>query len=194
MTNAKNSAAAPIMKEDTSISYEIDKPLSETGLSFDQIKDLMTHMKKEGVSSFKFGEGKTRLSICREKEVVYMQSPSEGSYAYASGLQPMYVPQEASSAEVLSAAPDTGYAVTSPVVGVFYDAPSPEDEPYVTAGSFVKKGDVLCIVEAMKLMNEVTSPVSGIVREVLVNKASRVEYGQKLFILDASISGDHENA
>ena len=193
MTSPKNAATTHSIKDDSPISYAIEAPLSETGLSFAQIKDLMTHMKKEGVSSFKFGEGKTRISIRRDKEVVYMGTPSDTSLSYPLSSS-AFSSQDASAAEALATAPDTGYAVTSPVVGVFYDSPSPDDEPYVAAGSFVKKGEVLCIVEAMKLMNEVTSPVSGIVREVLVQKASRVEFGQKLFIIDASISGDHENA
>jgi acetyl-CoA carboxylase biotin carboxyl carrier protein len=192
MTNPKVGSTHSI-KDEAPISYAIEAPLSETGLSFAQIKELMTHMKKEGVTSFKFGEGKTRLSIRREKEVVYKGSPSDASFSYPLSSVASEE-QDTVSGETVLPAPDTGYSVTSPVVGVFYDSPSPDDEPYVTAGSFVKKGEVLCIVEAMKLMNEVTSPVSGIVREILVQKASRVEYGQKLFIIDASISGDHENA
>ncbi len=193
MTNPRTTATTHSIKDESPISFAIEAPLSETGLNFSQIKDLMTHMKKEGVTSFKFGEGKTRLTIRREKEVIYMGAPADASFSY-----PMpsatFSSQESASAETASPVTDTGYSVTSPVVGVFYDSPSPDDEPYVTPGTFVKKGEVLCIVEAMKLMNEVTSPVSGIVREVLVQKANRVEYGQKLFIIDASISGDHENA
>lgn len=188
MTTSKNTSASHSLKEETPLTYPIEAPLSETGLSFAQIKDLMTHMKKEGVTSFKFGEGSTRIAIRREKEIVYMNGATEGVYANSMAFATEPVVTEP------AALPDTGYAVTSPVVGVFYDSPAPDQDPYVGVGSFVKKGEVLCIVEAMKLMNEVTSPISGVVREVLVQKASRVEYGQKLFIIDATMSGEHENA
>ena len=67
------------------------------------------------------------------------------------------------------------------MVGVFYEAPSPEAQPYVQVGSQVKKGDVLCIIEAMKLMNEITAEQDGQIAEVCVQSGSVVEYGQPLF-------------
>jgi len=157
--------------------------LHETGLSFCQIKELMTHMKKEGVTSFQFGEGKNSLSMTREKETVYMSGSSDGRslHPVSTGMDQNFASPPAEEKE--EAAP-AGFVVTSPVVGVFYDSPAPDQEPYVTLGSYVKKGDVLCIIEAMKLMNEVNSPVSGQVKEILVKKASRVEYGHKLFVID----------
>ena len=69
----------------------------------------------------------------------------------------------------------------SPMVGVFYAAPSPDSEPYVSVGSSVNKGDVLCLIEAMKLMNEVTAEKSGVITEVCVENGQVVEYGQPLF-------------
>lgn len=71
--------------------------------------------------------------------------------------------------------------IKSPIVGVFYDAKSPTSEPYVKKGDRVKKGDVLCIVEAMKLMNEITSDVDGVIEEILIQNQGVVEYGQPLF-------------
>lgn len=166
--------------------------LADTGLSFSQIKELMTHMKKEGVTSFQFGEGRTSLSIAREKEVLYFQSGADAAGAGpAAGYRDMA--QNPSLAEQEEEEPSKGFTVTSPVVGVFYDSPAPEEPPYVTLGSCVKKGDVLCIIEAMKLMNEVTSPVSGIIREILVQKASRVEYGHKLYVIDPSQTEEETN-
>lgn len=76
-----------------------------------------------------------------------------------------------------------GEPVESPMVGVFYSAPSPDSEPYVSVGSSVKKGDVLCLIEAMKLMNEVTAEKSGTVTRVCVENGQVVEYGQPLFII-----------
>ena len=74
-----------------------------------------------------------------------------------------------------------GQLVTSPVVGIYYAAPSPDSDPFVAVGKFVEAGAPLCIIEAMKLMNEVTSPYSGVVSEILVENGQRVEFGQPLF-------------
>ncbi|RMH51947.1 MAG: acetyl-CoA carboxylase biotin carboxyl carrier protein [Zetaproteobacteria bacterium] len=78
---------------------------------------------------------------------------------------------------------DNGYTVTSPMVGTFYQAPSPDAEPFVRIGSRVNKGDTLCIIEAMKLMNEIESEYSGVVTRILVENATPVEYGQPLFVI-----------
>ena len=77
----------------------------------------------------------------------------------------------------------TGKTVKSPLVGTFYAAPSPEAEPFVKKGDIVKKGQVLGIVEAMKLMNEIESEYNGVVEEILIENEDMVEYGQPLFII-----------
>lgn len=74
--------------------------------------------------------------------------------------------------------------ITSPIVGTFYRSPSPDADPYVEEGDYVKKGQVLCIVEAMKLMNEIESEVDGRVTKILVESTKPVEYGQALFLID----------
>lgn len=76
-----------------------------------------------------------------------------------------------------------GTPVTSPMVGVFYAAPAPDKEPYVSVGTKVSKGDVLCLIEAMKLMNEVTAEKSGEIVEICVENGQVVEYGQPLFMI-----------
>lgn len=76
-----------------------------------------------------------------------------------------------------------GKTIDCPMVGVFYTAPSPEADPYVKIGSKVNKGDVVCIIEAMKLMNEVTATESGTIEEILVENGDLVEYGQPLFVI-----------
>lgn len=168
-----------------------EMPLYETGLSFCQIKELMSHMKKEGVTQFEMGEGKSSLSLTREKEVVYLPSSSDGRMTYAG---PTFDMSSAPAAlEEAKEEIQKGCVVASPVVGVFYDSPAPDQEPYVTLGSYVNKGDVLCIVEAMKLMNEVSSPISGQITEILVKKASRVEFGQKLFVIDPGVKEEETN-
>jgi len=83
-----------------------------------------------------------------------------------------------------SPAPEKLVTVTSPIVGTFYRSPSPDADPYVEEGDFVKKGQVLCIVEAMKLMNEIESEVDGRIEKILAESAKPVEYGQPLFLID----------
>ena len=78
-------------------------------------------------------------------------------------------------------APKTGYEIKSPMVGVFYTSPSPDAEPYVSVGSKVKKGDVICIIEAMKLMNEITADKDGEIAEICVDNGQVVEFSQVLF-------------
>lgn len=83
--------------------------------------------------------------------------------------------------ETSEAVSKSGHIVESPIVGTFYTAPTPDTEPYVAVGSKVKKGDVLCIVEAMKLMNEIEADADGEIAEILVENEAGVEYGQPLF-------------
>jgi len=79
---------------------------------------------------------------------------------------------------------DKFYYITAPLVGTFYRAPAPDAEPYVEVGSYVKPGQVVCIIEAMKIMNEIESDVEGIIRDILVKNGEPVEYGQKLFKIE----------
>jgi acetyl-CoA carboxylase biotin carboxyl carrier protein len=90
-------------------------------------------------------------------------------------------PQPAETAIAEEPAELPGQVVKSPVVGVFYASPSPDSDPFVIVGKAVEAGSPLCIIEAMKLMNEVTSPWEGIVLDILVENGQRVEYGQPLF-------------
>jgi acetyl-CoA carboxylase biotin carboxyl carrier protein len=96
-------------------------------------------------------------------------------------------PAESSPAIEPPAAPEPksgGNDVKSPMVGTFYSAPEPGAKPYVSVGSRVSKGQILCIIEAMKIMNEIESEVAGVVTEVLASDAQPVEYGQALFRID----------
>ena len=78
----------------------------------------------------------------------------------------------------------TGKTIKAPMVGVFYKAASPEAEPYVTVGKTVKKGDTVCIIEAMKLMNEIQAEEDGTIKEILAKDGDIIEYGQPLFVIE----------
>ena len=94
------------------------------------------------------------------------------------------VAQGAQAAAAAAQAPEvSGKAIKSPMVGVFYSAPSPEKPDFISVGDTVSKGDVVCIIEAMKIMNEVTADESGTIAEILVENGDTVEYGQPLFRL-----------
>jgi acetyl-CoA carboxylase biotin carboxyl carrier protein len=98
---------------------------------------------------------------------------------------PAAAPAPAAAAPAAAKAADKpGHVVTAPLVGTFYRAPSPESPPFVEVGAIVKKGQVLCIVEAMKLMNEIEADVGGRVAEILVQNATPVEFGQPLFRIE----------
>ncbi len=90
-------------------------------------------------------------------------------------------PAEETIPEKVAECPKTGHEIKSPMVGVFYTSPSPDAEPYVTVGSKVKKGDVVCIIEAMKLMNEITADKDGEIAEICVDNGQVVEFSQVLF-------------
>ncbi|MBQ9124979.1 MAG: acetyl-CoA carboxylase biotin carboxyl carrier protein [Acholeplasmatales bacterium] len=94
-----------------------------------------------------------------------------------------YVPEVKEDAFPLAEPDNSKEIVKAPLVGTFYKAPSADAKPFVTVGSTVKKGDKLCIIEAMKVMNEITSPCDGVVKEILAENEKMVEYGQKLFII-----------
>lgn len=93
-------------------------------------------------------------------------------------------PVQQSAPTQASAPQPTGKTIKAPMVGVFYKAASPEAEPYVTVGKTVKKGDTVCIIEAMKLMNEIQAEEDGTIKEILVKDGDIIEYGQPLFVIE----------
>ena len=164
-----------------------------------EIKDIVTLIEavsKNNLTSFVLEENGTKLSLKREKEreTVVTAVPAPG-FAPVSAAPMMSQPaaafqvsgaSEASGAETPAANAESGdiasgNTVSSPLVGTFYASPSPDAEPFVKTGDRVKKGQVLGIIEAMKLMNEIESEYDGIVEAVLVNNEEVVEYGQPLF-------------
>lgn len=93
-------------------------------------------------------------------------------------------PVQQSAPAPATAPQPTGKTIKAPMVGVFYQAASPEAEPYVTVGKTVKKGDTVCIIEAMKLMNEIQAEEDGTIKEILVKDGEIIEYGQPLFVIE----------
>ena len=151
--------------------------------SVDQIKQLIEILENSNLAVVEITD-ENNGSIRLEKP----QAAPVNTFAVNAGSVPVMptateaLAQPAPVAQAVApATQDTGASIKSPMVGVFYAAPSPDSDPFVTVGKKVNKGDVVCIVEAMKLMNEITAEQSGTISEICVNNGDIVEYGQTLF-------------
>ena len=139
-------------------------------MEFDKIVKLIHAVGESGLSEFSFEEGALKISMRGgEKQ----------------GKTVEFLPKAVEIKEEIKEKPTaiTGKIVKSPLVGTFYAAPSPEAETFVKKGDTVKKGQVLGIVEAMKLMNEIESEYDGVVEDILIGNKDTVEYGQPLFVI-----------
>ncbi len=144
-----------------------------------QIRKLIRLIQNSDVTEIEVTEGDQTVRICRGQpaaaqpatQTLQVQAPAPAAEA---------APEPAQETETSAS---EQHVVRSPMVGTFYRAPSPEAEPFVKVGSRVKKGDILCIIEAMKLMNEIEAEYDGVVEEILVENASPVEYGQPIFVI-----------
>jgi acetyl-CoA carboxylase biotin carboxyl carrier protein len=142
-----------------------------------QLEGLLKVLEERDISEFEFEDEKARVCVRRGQPVVVTQPA-----AHAPAHLPAIPGATHSSRDVGGAAKeDGGLFITSPFVGTFYRAPSPDAPPFVDVGTAIKPGQPLCIVEAMKLMNEIEAEFSGLILECLVDSGSPVEFGQKLF-------------
>jgi acetyl-CoA carboxylase biotin carboxyl carrier protein len=143
-----------------------------------KIKKLIEMLEESGIAELEIKEGEESIKISRHSAVSapvhYMPAP-----VAAPAGQPIPVAATAAVEEVFS-----GHAVKSPMVGTFYRSASPGAKPFVEVGHAVKQGDTLCIIEAMKILNQIEADKSGTVTKVLVENAEPVEYGQPLFIIE----------
>ncbi|MBQ3378345.1 MAG: acetyl-CoA carboxylase biotin carboxyl carrier protein [Synergistes sp.] len=148
-------------------------------MKIDDIRALAKIMKENDLTSLKIDEDGVIIELGRES-------------AKRAAFVPAEAPKTSVSSEALASSPaaeapaapsddDDVMTVTAPMVGMFYAAPNPKDKPYVTVGAKVKTGDILCIIEAMKLMNEIVSEVDGTVENIYVGNEHVVEFGQPLF-------------
>lgn len=145
-----------------------------------KLKTLIELVESSGISELEVTEGEEKVRI--------VKSGSGGQQAVMP-MMPQF-PQTAAQPAPAVAAPSmppaepTGFSVKSPMVGTFYRSSSPGAKAFVDVGSEVKEGDVLCIIEAMKLLNEIPADRAGIVRQILVENGQPVEYGQSLFVIE----------
>ena len=143
-----------------------------------KLKKLIDLVQESGIAELEITEGEEKVKIVKGGVVSMTAAPV------------MAVPAPAPSAAAPAAAPTTppaegqeGHVVKAPMVGTFYRSPSPDAKAFVEVGQAVKEGETICIIEAMKLMNEIEADASGSVKAILVENGQPVEYGQPLFIL-----------
>jgi acetyl-CoA carboxylase biotin carboxyl carrier protein len=164
-----------------------------------EIQDLIKFVAKSGVTEVEIEEKdfkitiKSEVKMVKEEQTVYVQQPMVQQIPQQPAVAPQ--PQAAPPAPT-AAAPSGGEAtpsidgnlveVKSPMIGTFYRSSAPDKPVFVEVGDTIKKGDTVCIIEAMKLFNEIESEVAGKVVKVLVDDASPVEYDQPLFLVDPS--------
>ncbi|MDI3462068.1 MAG: Biotin carboxyl carrier protein of acetyl-CoA carboxylase [Nitrospira sp.] len=159
---------------------ETSHELSLTGGSTKQIQELIDLLRRNNLTELEFERQGVRIRVRHELVVRPLTTPAQ-EFVPTSPQQSMH---SASATTSVSDASTGFVTVTSPIVGTFYRSPSPDADPYVEEGESVKKGQVLCIVEAMKLMNEIESEVDGRLVKILVENTKSVEYGQALFLID----------
>ena len=152
-----------------------------------KVKKLIELLEESGVSEIEIKEGEESVRISRHPTGMVHTFAAPGAYAAAypaPAAGPATGAGAAASTPPPPAAVDSSEnAVTAPMVGTFYAAPAPGAKPFVEIGSEVKPGDVLCIIEAMKMMNQIESDKAGRVVSVLVKNGDPVEFGQTLFII-----------
>jgi acetyl-CoA carboxylase biotin carboxyl carrier protein len=154
-----------------------------------EIREILKLLEKHDVRDFTLQRGDSRIRVRRGYGV---ETPMEAPHRVIQTQPVLTGPLsqqpaatgEGPSAEDSLTVGEKQFLVTSPIVGTFYRAPSPESPPYVEVGTQISKGAVLCIVEAMKIMNEIECEVSGKISAILAENAQPVEYGQPLFIID----------
>ena len=143
-----------------------------------KLKKLIDLVEESGITELEVTEGEEKVRIAKHGQAAPMQTY----------MMPPVAPQAMATPLAVAEAPEKddlpeGKTINSPMVGTFYRSASPGSDPFVEVGSTVKVGDTLCIVEAMKLLNEIESEVAGTVKAILVENGQPVEYGEPLFIV-----------
>ncbi|KPB32280.1 acetyl-CoA carboxylase biotin carboxyl carrier protein [Pseudomonas amygdali] len=143
-----------------------------------KVKKLIELLEESGIDELEIREGEESVRISR-----HSKTPAQPYYAPAPVAAPVAAPAPAAAAEAPSAPKLNGFVVKSPMVGTFYRTPAPTSPAFVEVGQTVKKGDTICIVEAMKMMNHIQAEASGVIESILVENGQPVEFDQPLFTI-----------
>ncbi len=175
----KPQSKAPANKEP-----KVSSPIVSNNPDFQQIQDLVRLVNENNIGELHFEKGNYKISLKQKNnDVVYATAPQIQAAPVA--VQQVATPPKAvTTTEAPSAAKSNLITIKSPMIGTFYIKPAPDKADFVNVGTEIKKGQVLCIVEAMKLFNEIESEISGKIVKVLVNNASPIEFDQDLFLVE----------
>mgnify|MGYP002547936124 FL=1 len=149
-------------------------------LSFDDINKLADKVENGKLSKIKIKNGDCEIVIEKECKIAAVPAAVQTAAVAAPVVSQPAAEEEAPAAEAVP----SGNVVKAPIVGTYYSAPGPDKPPFVEVGKKVSKGDVIMIIESMKLMNEVQSEYDGVVKEILVNNGTAVEYDQPVMIIE----------
>ncbi len=164
-------------------------------MNIKEIQDLIKFVAKSGVSQVDIEQKDFKITIKsdsperEEKQIIVQAAPAPAAAPAPVAAAPVSAPAPAATpapAEGQSADDSKYVTVKSPIIGTFYRSPGPDKDPFINVGDTIAVGDTVCIIEAMKLLNEIESEVSGKIVKVLVDDSSPVEYDQPLFLVDPS--------
>jgi acetyl-CoA carboxylase biotin carboxyl carrier protein len=154
-----------------------------------KVKKLIELLDESGIAEIEITEGEEAVRISRyATSAPAAPAPAPAQVVAAPAPQPPAAAPSQPSETVAAPAEEDGYLVPAPMVGTFYSASSPGAAPYVQVGDRVSEGDTLCIIEAMKMMNQIEADVSGVIKSIRVQNGEPVEYGQTLFVIDQRAS------
>ena len=147
----------------------------------EQAKELMQWADEYGIDEISLSNGEDRIHIARNSELVSVSAPqvTESDSSTSEKNQ-----KKSKSSKVVNKSENDKQTITSPMVGTFYRSPGPEAKPFISIGDRVKSGDTVCIVEAMKVMNQIKAPMDGVVKKILASNAELVYKGQVLFEIE----------
>jgi acetyl-CoA carboxylase biotin carboxyl carrier protein len=148
-----------------------------------KLKTLIDLVAESGISELEVTEGESKVKIVKaapvgQNQMVMMQAPVASAAPFTTAAM-----TNAADPLPAAAAEPTGHVVKSPMVGTFYRSSAPGAAPFVEIGSSVKEGETVCIIEAMKLLNEIETDAAGVIKQILVENGQPVEFGQPLFII-----------
>jgi acetyl-CoA carboxylase biotin carboxyl carrier protein len=144
-----------------------------------KIKKLIELVEESGINELEISEGEESVRISRGGQIVSAPMMQQAPMQAAPTAAPAAAP-----AQDAAPAPIAGHVVRSPMVGTFYTAASPDSPAFVEVGQHVNAGDTLCIIEAMKMMNQIEADKSGVIKEILVSNEDAIEFDQPLFIIE----------
>ncbi|WP_131110067.1 acetyl-CoA carboxylase biotin carboxyl carrier protein [Sulfuricystis thermophila] len=148
-----------------------------------KLKTLIDLVQNSGISELEISEGDEKIRIAKQLAVLPSTTTINMPMGPAAAPAPAVPPAPTAASEPAAPTEPAGHVVKAPMVGTFYRAGSPGSPPFVEVGQTVKKGDTLCIIEAMKLMNEIESDADGVVKAILVENGQPVEFDQPLFVI-----------